>query len=138
MAADRKADSAVVIVQFAVKDARYDPSREVLEVAVERVPMPMADPPASGGGSSRPSLACFTRPAFVCGASGLSYIARGIFRVPRSKAPDADVLRTGMTVRARFAIGHRDDTSSPALTLLALVLQANGEVVSRWETAGVP
>jgi hypothetical protein len=138
IAAERKSDSIVVVVQFAANDARYDPSREVLEVAIERVPMPFAGSPATAGGPSRASLACFTRPAFVCGASGLSYIARGIFRVPRSRAPDADVLRTGMTVRARFAIGHRDDTAVPSLTLLALVLQAKGEAVSRWETVGAP
>ena len=37
--------------------------------------------------STRPALACFTRPAFVCGAAGLTYIARGLLRVPPSAAP---------------------------------------------------
>lgn len=135
---ERAGDSVVVIVQFAVKDARYDPSRGVLEVAVERVPLPVTASAAPGAGPSRPSLACFTRPAFVCGASGLSYIARGIFRVPRSRAPDADALRAGMTLRARFAVGRRDDAPGPALTLMALVLQAKGEEVARWESSGAP
>ena len=106
--AGAKGDSVIVIVQFAVKDARYDPSRGVLEVAVERVPMPLA---------------------------GLTYIARDLLRVPRSRAPDPELLRSGLTLQARFAIGRRDDTPGPALTLLALLLQSKGEVVSRWEAA---
>ena len=118
-----------------VKDARYDPSRGVLEVAVERVPMPLAGPQPPDTGSMRPALACFTRPAFVCGVSGLTYIARDLLRVPRSRAPDPELLRSGLTLQARFAIGRRDDTPGPALTLLALLLQSKGEVVSRWEAA---
>ncbi|MFI5246156.1 MAG: hypothetical protein ACHQQR_13065 [Gemmatimonadales bacterium] len=136
-AASAKRDSIIVIVQFAVKDARYDPSRGVLEVAVERVPMPLAPSQAADTGSARPALACFTRPAFVCGISGLTYIARDLLRVPRSRAPDPEVLRSGLTLQARFAIGRRDDTPGPALTLLALVLRAKGEVVSSWEAAGM-
>lgn len=130
-----KSDSVVVIVQFAVKDARYDPSRGVLEVALERVPMPLT---ARREGDPRPpllALACFTRPAFVCGESGLTYIARDLLRVPRARAPDAEVLRSGLTLQARFAIGRRDDTPRPSLTLLALLLQAKGAVVSRWDSA---
>jgi hypothetical protein len=134
-AAGAKGDSVIVIVQFAVKDARYDPSRGVLEVAVERVPMPLAGPQPPDTGSMRPALACFTRPAFVCGVSGLTYIARDLLRVPRSKAPVPELLRSGLTLQARFAIGRRDDTPGPALTLLALLLQSKGEVVSRWEAA---
>jgi hypothetical protein len=134
-AAGAKGDSVIVIVQFAVKDARYDPSRGVLEVAVERVPMPLAGPQPPDTGSMRPALACFTRPAFVCGVSGLTYIARDLLRVPRSRAPDPELLRSGLTLQARFAIGRRDDTPGPALTLLALLLQSKGEVVSRWEAA---
>jgi hypothetical protein len=134
-AAGERGDSVIVIVQFAVKDARYDPSRGVLEVAVERVPMPLAGPQPPDTGSMRPALACFTRPAFVCGESGLTYIARDLLRVPRSRAPDPELLRSGLTLQARFAIGRRDDTPGPALTLLALLLQSKGEVVSRWEAA---
>ena len=133
--AGAKGDSVIVIVQFAVKDARYDPSRGVLEVAVERVPMPLAGPQPPDTGSMRPALACFTRPAFVCGVSGLTYIARDLLRVPRSRAPVPELLRSGLTLQARFAIGRRDDTPGPALTLLALLLQSKGEVVSRWEAA---
>ena len=134
-AAGAKGDSVIVIVQFAVKDARYDPSRGVLEVAVERVPMPLTGPQPPDTGSMRPALACFTRPAFVCGVSGLTYIARDLLRVPRSRAPVPELLRSGLTLQARFAIGRRDDTPGPALTLLALLLQSKGEVVSRWEAA---
>src|ERR1019366_7755393 len=56
-AANAKRDSVIVIVQFAVKDARYDPSRGVLEIAVERVPMPLAGPQPPDTGSMRPALA---------------------------------------------------------------------------------
>jgi hypothetical protein len=129
-----RGDSIIVMVQFAVKDARYDPSRGVLEVAVESVPLPLMGP-AAPGSPQRPALACFTRPAFVCGESGLTYIARDLLRVPRSKAPDPDLLRSGLFLQARFAIGRRDDTPGPALTLLALILQAQGEVVSQWVPA---
>ena len=124
-------DSAVVVVQFAVKDARYDPSRGILEVAVERIPLPLM----SGADSTRPAVACFTAPAFVCGAAGLSYVARDLLRVPASRAPDEETLRSGLVLQARFAVGRRDDTPAPSLTLLALVLQAKGGIVTHWEPA---
>jgi hypothetical protein len=125
-----KGDSVIVVVQFAVKDARYDPSRGVLEVVIDQVPLPLA---AREGGVARPSLACFTSPAFVCGEAGLTYIARDLLHVPRSKAPDPEVVHSGLTLHARFVAGRRDDTPGPTLTLLALSLQAKGEVVSHWE-----
>ena len=103
-------DSEVVVVQFAVKDARYDPGRGVLEVAVERVALP---PSAD---STRPAVACRTQPAFACGASGLSYVARGLFRVPRSQAPSPETLKTGLTLRARFVIDRRSGGPRPAMT----------------------
>jgi hypothetical protein len=124
-------DSAVVVVQFAVKDARYDPGRGILEVAVERIPLPLL----TGADSTRPAMACFTAPAFVCGAAGLSYIARDLLRVPPLHAPDAGLLRSGLVLQARVAIGRRDDAPGPSLTLLALVLQAKGAVVTHWEPA---
>ncbi len=126
-------DSVTIVVQFAVKDARYDPSRELLEIAVDPVPLPLAASQAPSAGPARLALACFTRPAFVCGPSGLSYIARDLLHVPRSRAPDPETLRSGLILQARFGLGRRDDTTGPALTLLALVLQAKGEVVSRWD-----
>ncbi len=58
--------------------------------------------------------------------------------MPRPNAPDPEVLRSGLTLRARFAIGHRDDTVGPTVTLLALVLQAKGAVVSRWDATVKP
>ena len=130
-------DSVTVVVQFAVKDARYDPSREVLEVAFDPVPLPLVAPQAPDAGPTKLALGCFTRPAFVCGPAGLSYIARDLLRVPRSRAPDAETMRSGLILQARFAVGHRDDSTGPALTLLALVLQAKGEVVSHWDAPAV-
>ncbi len=136
-AANAKSDSIIVIVQFAVKDARYDPSRGVLEVTVDRVPLPLASPLTPENGSQRLALACFTRPAFVCGLSGLTYIARDLLHVPVSRAPDAAAMRTGLTLQARFAVGRRDDSPGPALSLLALVLHSNGVAISRWDGSGV-
>jgi hypothetical protein len=136
-AANAKSDSIIVIVQFAVKDARYDPSRGVLEVSIDRVPLPLASALTPGGEAQRLALACFTRPAFVCGLSGLTYIARDVLRVPVSRAPDAAALRSGLTLQARFAVGRRDDSTGPALTLLALVLHSNGAVMSRWDGSGI-
>ena len=128
-------DSAIVVVQFTVQDARYDPSRSMLELSLERVPLPAATVQGARPRSAQLALACFTRPAFVCGTDGLTYIARDIWRVPPSRAPDPETLRSGLTVQARFAVGWRDDARGPALTLLALVMQAKGEVLSRWEPA---
>jgi hypothetical protein len=132
-AAAGRVDSVTVIVQFAVKDARYDPSRGVLEVAVERIPLPLVKSQAADTDATRPAIACFTRPAFVCGASGLSYIARDLLHVPASRAPAPAALRSELTLQARFAVGRRDRTAGPALTLLALVLQAKGATVATWE-----
>jgi hypothetical protein len=129
-----KTDSAIVLVQFAVKDARYDPSRGIVEVAVEQIPLPLT--PDSG--STRPAVTCFTSPAFVCGAAGLTYIARGLLRVPQAAESSADLLKSALTLQARFAIGRRHDTPGPSLTLLALLLQSNGKVVARWEPSGAP
>lgn len=131
-AARSRADSEVVVVQFAVKDARYDPDRGVLEVAVERVPLPLS------ADSTRPAITCVTQPAFSCGASGLSYVARGLFHVPRSRAPSPETLRAGLALRARFVIIRRSDAPAPAVTMLALVLQSNGEAIAHWEPAAAP
>jgi hypothetical protein len=128
------ADSAVFVVQFAVNDARYDPERGILEVTVERIPLPSAP----GADSTRPAFTCFTRPVFVCGQAGLSYIARDVFHVPRSRAPDAALLSAGLVLQARFSVGRRAGTPGPALTLLALVLQAKGDSVAHWEPAAAP
>jgi hypothetical protein len=123
-----RTDSVIVLVQFAVKDARYDPSRGIVEVAVEQIPLPLT----SDSGSTRPALTCFTRPAFVCGEAGLTYIARGLLHVTQSAAPGPELL-SALTLDARFAIGRRDGTTGPALTLLALLLQSKGEVIARWQ-----
>ena len=80
-----------------MKDARYDPSRGVLEVSVDRVPLPLAGSLTPEDGPQRLALACFTRPAFVCGLSGLTYIARDLLHVPVSRAPDPAALRSGLT-----------------------------------------
>lgn len=131
--AEFKGDSVGVVVHFAVKDARYDPSRGVLEISIERVPLPLVGVQGVDSTQARLALSCFTRPAFVCGLSGLTYFARDLLHVPRARAPGPEVMRSGLTLDAQFAIGRRDDSAGPALTLLALLLQANGEVVSRWD-----
>ena len=134
-AVEARGDSAIVIVQFAVKEARYDPSRGVLEVAIESVPLPLAGRQQADTGSARLALNCFTRPAFVCGSSGLRYIAHDLFHVPPSRAPDAESMRSGLTLQARFAVGRRDGTVGPALTLMALVLHSKGVPVASWDAA---
>jgi hypothetical protein len=126
-------DSAIVIVQFAVKDARYDPSRGILEIALPSVALPVIRPFPGDSAVVRPALTCFVRPAFVCGSGTLSYIARDLWHVTPKKALDAETMRSGLSLRATFALGRRDASASPSLTLLALVLQAKGNVVSRWE-----
>jgi hypothetical protein len=134
-AASAANDSVEITVKYAVRDARYDPTRGVLEVAVDRVLLPLARSPAGDTGPARLALACFVRPAFVCGAAGLTYIARDLIHLPRSVALTADELRSGLTLEARFAIGRRDDSVGPALTLLSLAVRSKGEVLGRWDTA---
>ncbi len=127
-------NSRTFVVQLQAKDAKYDADREVLEFSVDPVPLPTSRSFSTGGGSSQLTVTCYTRPVFWCAPdAGMTYEAGDLWRVPRARARELDVLRTPLTLQARFAVGSRDDLRGPALTLLGLELQAKGQPVARWE-----
>jgi hypothetical protein len=127
-------DTTLVMVQFAVKDARYDPSRGVLEIVLDTVALPMAARQAGDLRPPVPAIACAARPAFVCGQRGLIYIARSLWKLPPAKAPSEAALRSGLTLQASFELRPGTASSNSTLALMALILQSNGQTVSRWDS----
>ncbi|MHB1310783.1 MAG: hypothetical protein ACYC3L_02110, partial [Gemmatimonadaceae bacterium] len=90
----------------------------------------------SAADGSRLSVACYTRPVFWCSPdSGMQYDGTDLWRVPRATARSADVLRSPLTLVARFVVGRRDDTRSPTVSLVSMELQAKGAAISRWEAS---
>jgi len=119
------------VVTMPVRLVRYDPDREILEFAVDAMRLP-----ATRDGRSQLTLACFTRPAFWCMPdAGMTYDATELWRVPRATARQFDVLRTPMTLTARFTVGGRADTDRAlSVSLVDMELQARGQTVQRWPT----
>ena len=123
-------NSRTFVVQITGKDARYDPDREVLDIGLETVALPVA----RDLGSAQLAVACYTRPVFWCSPDGgMTYEAMGLWRVARAKARELDVLRAPITVQARFVVGHRDDQHGAAVTLIGLELVARGQVLAKWD-----
>jgi hypothetical protein len=119
-------------VTMPVRDVAYDPDREVVEFAVDAVALPVT----GSGGSSALSLACYTRPVFWCTPEqGMTYDAGDLWRVPRATARQHDVLRTPMTLVARYTVGRIEGERGLAITLVDMDLQARGQSVQRWPTA---
>lgn len=122
------------VVSIAVKDVTYDPDREVVEFAVDQMTLPTTRSFSAADGA-RLSVACYTRPYFWCSPeSGMSYDGTDLWRVPRASARTADVLRTPLTLVARFVVGRRDDAPSPAVSLVSMELQAKGASLARWDS----
>ncbi len=120
-------------VALPVKEVRYDADREVLEFTVDGIGLPMT---RLEGAEPTPTFACYTRPVFWCASdTGMTYEAGDLWRVPRSVARQHDVLRTPLTLHARFTVGRRDDSRSLAISLLSMDLQARGQSVQRWDGA---
>ena len=123
-------NSRTFVVQITGKDARYDPDREILDIGLETVALPVA----RDLGSAQLAVACYTRPVFWCSPDGgMTYEAMGLWRVARAKARELDVLRAPITVQARFVVGHRDDQHGAAVTLIGLELVARGQVLAKWD-----
>ena len=123
-------NSRTFVVQITGKDARYDPDREILDIGLETVALPVA----RDLGSAQLAVACYTRPIFWCSPDGgMTYEAMGLWRVARAKARELDVLRAPITVQARFVVGHRDDQHGAAVTLIGLELVARGQVLAKWD-----
>ncbi|MEK6612808.1 MAG: hypothetical protein AABZ29_08480 [Gemmatimonadota bacterium] len=122
------------VVSIPVKDVKYDADREVVEFAVDPMTLPTTRSFTAADGA-RLSVACYTRPYFWCSPdSGMSYDGTDLWRVPRATARSADVLRTPLTLVARFVVGRRDDARSPAVSLVSMELQAKGAALSRWDS----
>ena len=123
-------NSRTFVVQITGKDARYDPDREILDIGLETVALPVA----RDLGSAQLAVACYTRPIFWCSPDGgMTYEAMGLWHVARAKARELDVLRAPITVQARFVVGHRDDQHGAAVTLIGLELVARGQVLAKWD-----
>jgi hypothetical protein len=120
------------VVTMPVKGVTYDPDREVVEFAVD----PVALPVTGSGGASELSLACYTRPVFWCTAQdGMTYDAGDLWRVPRGVARQHDVLRSPMTLVARYTVGRIEGERGLAISLVDMDLQARGQSVQRWPAA---
>ncbi len=123
------------VVSIPVKDATYDADRELVEFGVDAVALPTTRTFAAVGAVDL-SVACYTRPVFWCSPeAGMQYDGTDLWRVPRATARAVDVLHTPMTLVARFVVGRRDDTRSPAVSLVSMELQAKGAAISRWEAS---
>jgi hypothetical protein len=122
------------VVSIPVRDVRYDADREVVEFAVDPMALPTTHSFAAADGA-RLGVACYTRPYFWCSPdSGMSYDGTDLWRVPRAAARAADVLRTPLTLVARFVVGRREDARAPAVSLVSMELQAKGAALARWDS----
>lgn len=125
------------VVDLPAKDAKYDSDRELLEVTIDPVALPTMRSLTAGGRPAALAVNCYTRPVFLCSPDeGMTYEPGELWRVTRAKAREVDVLKTPLTVQARFAVGPHDGSRGPALTLIGLELQAKGVTVARWSGSG--
>ena len=129
-------NSHTYVVELAAKDVRYDPDREILELAMDPVQLPTLSAFSTNKGVPTLAVACFTRPMFWCSPDGgMSYESAEQWRVTRAKAREADVLKTPLTLQARFVVGPHQEVRGPALTLVGIELQAKGSTLARWPSS---
>lgn len=127
-------NSKVYTVAMPVREVRYDPDREIFEFTVDGFGLPVTR--ASGSDAATLTLTCFSRPVFWCSTeAGMIYEAGDMWRIPRGTARQFDILRTPLTLNARFAVGRRNDAPVLSIGLLSMDLQARGQSVSRWDGA---
>lgn len=125
-------NSHTFVVQIAGKDAKYDPDREILDIGLDAVSLPVA----RDLGAPQLGVTCYTRPVFWCSPdAGMTYEATGLWHVARAKARELDVLRAPISVQARFVVNKRDDQHGAAVTLVSLELQAKGQSLAKWDVA---
>ena len=125
-----KSQKRSFLVTVPVRNVRYDADTELLEFAVDAIRLPN-----TRQGRSQLTVACFTRPVFWCMPdTGLTYDANDLWKIPRASARQFDVLRTPLTLTARFTVGGRADAERAlAVQLVDLELHTRGgEVVQRW------
>jgi hypothetical protein len=129
------ANSRIYVVAMPVREVRYDPDREIFEFTVDGVGLPITRS-AGGNAPGTLSFTCYSRPVFWCSTeAGMTYEAGDMWKIPRGTARQFDILRTPLTLNARFAVGRRNDAPVLAISLLAMDLQARGQSVSRWDGA---
>jgi hypothetical protein len=119
-------------VAIPVREVRYDPDREIFEFTVDGMGLPIT----RGAGNTPGALTftCYSRPVFWCSTeAGMTYEAGDMWKIPRATARQYDILRTPLTLYARFAVGRRNDASVLAISLVSMDLQARGQSVSRWD-----
>jgi hypothetical protein len=116
-------------VSLPVRAVRYDADTELLEFSIEGLRLPN-----TREGRSQLTVACFTRPVFWCMPdSGMTYDANDLWKIPRATARQFDVLRSPMTLTARFTVGGRPQGERAlAISLVDMELQARGQMVQRW------
>lgn len=121
-------------VAMPIRDVRYDADREVLEFTVDGIGLPITRSYGDDAGTPALTFTCYTRPVFWCSPeTGMSYEAGDLWRLPRATARQHDVLRSPLTLYARFAVGRREDSPTLAISLLSMDLHARGTSVSRWD-----
>lgn len=127
-----RANTRTYSVQMTVRNVKYDPDREVMEFLVDPVRLPVM---GSNAGSQL-SLTCYTRPVFWCSPdNGMVYDAGDLWQVPRATARQHDVLRTPMTLTARYTVGRLEGERALAVSLVDMELHARGQLVRRWPAA---
>lgn len=127
-------NSKTYVVAMPVREVRYDPDREIFEFTVDGLGLPITR--GSGSEAGTLTLTCFSRPVFWCSSeAGMVYEAGDMWRIPRGTARQFDILRTPLTLNARFAVGRRNDAPILSISLLSMDLQARGQSVSKWDGA---
>lgn len=127
-------NSKVYTVALPVREVRYDPDREIFEFTVDGFGLPVTR--GTGSDAATLTLTCYSRPVFWCSTeAGMVYEAGDMWRIPRATARQYDILRTPLTLNARFAVGRRNDAPVLSIGLLSMDLQARGQSVSRWDGA---
>jgi hypothetical protein len=119
-------------VAVPVREVRYDPDREIFEFTVDGMGLPITRGEGTAPGTL--TFTCYSRPVFWCSTeAGMTYEAGDMWKIPRATARQYDILRTPLTLYARFAVGRRNDASVLAIALVSMDLQARGQSVSRWD-----
>ena len=125
-------NSKTYSVAIPVREVRYDPDREIFEFTVDGMGLPIIRGEDDTPGTL--TFTCYSRPVFWCSSeAGMTYEAGDMWKIPRATARQYDILRTPLTLNARFAVGRRNDAFVLAIALLSMDLQARGQSVSRWD-----
>lgn len=128
-------NSRTYVVSMPVKNVKYDADREIVEFSADAVALPTVRSFSASEGA-RLSVSCYTRPYFWCSPdAGMQYDGTDVWHVTRATARTADVLASPMTLVAKFVVGRREDSRTPAVSLIGMELQAKGAPIARWDSS---